>query len=137
MKTHAKKKKQSRSSSSDVPQLEAQKNQTVEALIVEQTTKQIDLLPFLKKANLTAAQIVGGEDIPKADVVVKWTYELGKSLVPPEVVSVLPTQMYKLHQHYMRAMADCIFMQGAKIKDDDFLQGTNVYIWKLSRTNIL
>ena len=29
--------------------------------------------------------------------------------------------MYKLHQYYMRAMADCIFMQGAKIKDDDFL----------------
>ena len=41
-------------------------------------------------------------------MVVKWTYELGKSLVPPEVVSVLPTQMYKLHQHYMRSMADCI-----------------------------
>ena len=34
--------------------------------------------------NLTAAQIAGGEDIPKADVVVKWTYEIGKSLVPPK-----------------------------------------------------
>ena len=29
-----------------------------------------------------------GEDIPKADVVVKWTFEIGKTLVPPEVVSV-------------------------------------------------
>ena len=71
--------------------------------------------------------IAGREDIPKADVVVKWTYELGKTLVPPEVVSMLPTQMYKLHQHYMRAMADCIFMQGAKIKDDDFLGGMPLY----------
>ena len=61
-------------------------------------------------------------------MVVKWTYELGKSLVPPEVVSVLPTLMYKLHQHYMRAMTDCIFMQGAKIKDDDFLWGEAI-IW--------
>ena len=61
-------------------------------------------------------------------MVVKWTYELGKSLVPPEVVSVLPTQMYKLHQHYMCAMADYIFMQGAKIKDDDFLWGEAI-IW--------
>ena len=36
--------------------------------------------------------------------------------------------MYKLHQHYMRVMADCIFMQGAKIKDDDFFQGEAI-IW--------
>ena len=77
-----------------------------------------DFVTFLKESNLTAAQIAGGEDIPKVDVVVKWTYEIGKTLVPPEVVSVLPTQMYKLHQHYMRVMADCIFMQGAKIAGD-------------------
>ena len=30
-----------------------------------------------------AAQIAGGEDIPKADVVIKWTFEIGKTLVPP------------------------------------------------------
>ena len=60
MKSYAKKKKQSKSSSSDVPLLGAQKNQIVEPLIVEQTTKQIDLLPFLKKANLTVAQVAGG-----------------------------------------------------------------------------
>ena len=52
----------------------------------------------------------------------------GQISCTPEVVSVLPTQMYKLHQHYMRAMADCIFMQGAKIKDDDFLRGEAI-IW--------
>ena len=40
MKSYAKKQKQSRSSSSDIPQLGAQKNQTIEPLIVEQTTKQ-------------------------------------------------------------------------------------------------
>ena len=61
-------------------------------------------------------------------MVVKWTYELGKTLVPPEVVYVLPTQMYKLHQHYMHAMDECNFMQGAKIKDDDFLRGEAI-IW--------
>ena len=41
--------------------------------------------------------------------------------------------MYKLHQHYMRAMADCIFMQGAKIKDDDFLWGGGHDMDKLGR----
>ena len=71
MKTHAKKKKQSRSSSSDVPQLEAQKNQIVEALIVEHTTKQTVLIAFLKEANLTAAQVAGGQDIPKAQMITR------------------------------------------------------------------
>ena len=55
-----------------------------------QTTQQQDFVTFLKESNLTAAQIAGGEDIPKADVVVKWTYEIGKSLVPPEVVQAAP-----------------------------------------------
>ena len=49
-----------------------------------QTTQQQDFVTFLKESNLTATQIIGGEDIPKADVVVKWTYELGKTLVPPK-----------------------------------------------------
>ena len=46
--------------------------------------EQQDFVTFLKEANLTAAQIAEGEDIPKADVVVKWTYEIGKTLVPPK-----------------------------------------------------
>ena len=70
------------SSSSDVPQLGAQKKQSIEPLVVGQTTQQQDFVTFLKEANLTAAQIAGGEEIPKAEVVVKWTFELGKSLVP-------------------------------------------------------
>jgi hypothetical protein len=77
---------------------------------VGQTTQQQDFVTFLKESNLTAAQIAGGEDILMTEVVVKWKYEVGKSLVPPEVVSVLPTQMRRLHEQYMRAMADCIFM---------------------------
>ena len=93
-----------------------------------QTTQEQDFVTFLKESNLTVAQIARGEDIPKADVVVKWTYELGKTIVPPTVVSVFSTQMYKLRQHYMCAMADCIFMQGTKIKDDDFLRGEAI-IW--------
>ena len=59
--------------------------------------QQQDFVTFLKKSDLTVAQIAEGEDILKADIVVKWTYELGKSLVPPELVSVLPTHMYKLN----------------------------------------
>ena len=53
--------------------------------------------------------------------VVKWPFMEGTSLVPPEIVHVLPTQMSRLHDLYMKAMADLQFMQGAKFKDDDFL----------------
>jgi len=84
MKSYAKKQKQSRSSSSDVPQLRAQKKQSIEPLVVGQTTQEQDFVTFLKESNLTAAQIAGGEDIPKADVVVKWMFEIGKTLVPPK-----------------------------------------------------
>ena len=75
----------------------------------------------------------GGKDIPKANVVIKWTYELGKSLVPPEVVSVLPTQMYKLHQHYMRAMADCISCRAQRLKMT-ISYGGGHYMDKLGRS---
>ena len=92
MKTAERKKRKSKSSSSsEVPQLGAQKKQSIEPLVVGQTTQQQDFVTFFKESNLTAAQIAGGEDIPKAEVVVKWTLELGKSLVPPEVENVLPT----------------------------------------------
>ena len=49
-----------------------------------QRTQEQDFVTFLKESNLTAAQITGGQEIPKAEVVVKWTFELGKSLVPPK-----------------------------------------------------
>jgi len=50
---------------------------------VEQATKQTDLITFLKEANLTAAQVAGGQDIPKAQVIARWQFQLGTSLVPP------------------------------------------------------
>ena len=74
------------------------------------------------------AQVVGGEDIPKAQVVARWQFQLGTSLVPPEVVSLMPTKMRWLNNRYMLLMSQCIFMSGAKIKDDDFLRGEAI-IW--------
>ena len=59
IKTTEKKKRQSKSSSSDVPQLGDQKKQSIEPLVVGQTTQQQDFVTFLKESNLTAAQIAG------------------------------------------------------------------------------
>ena len=59
MKTTEKKKRKSKSSSYDVPQLRAQKKQSIEPLVVGQTTQQQDFVIFLKESKLTAAQIAG------------------------------------------------------------------------------
>ena len=82
-KSYEKKKRQSRSSSSDVPQLGAQKKQAIEPLVVEQTPKQQDFITFLKESNLTAAQVAGGADIPKAQVVTRWQYKMATAFMPP------------------------------------------------------
>ena len=53
IKTNDKKKRQSKSSSSDIPQLGAQKKQSIEPLVVGQAMQQQDFVTFLKESNLT------------------------------------------------------------------------------------
>ena len=43
-------------------------------------------------------------------------------------MDLLPTQMRRLHDLYMKAMIDCNFMQGAKIGDEDFFREEAI-IW--------
>ena len=53
---------------------------------------------------------------------------VGHISCPPEVVSLLPTKMRRLHDRYMLLMSQCVFRSGAKIKDDDFFRGEAI-IW--------
>ena len=126
-------KRKSGSLGSNVPQLGAQKKQSIEPLIVLNQEQQ-ELLAFLKSLKLTTDQITGSTDqvlqsteFPIAPMV-RWPYKEGTSLVPPEIVPVLPMQMRRLHDSYMKVMADINFMQGARFTDDDFLRGEGV-IW--------
>ena len=84
----------------------------MEPLLVGQTAQQEDFVIFLKESNLTAAQVAGGVEIPKAQV--RWQFKEGRTL--PHVLPMLPL-----------AMANCIFMQGAECKDDDFFRGRPSY----------
>ena len=114
-------KSKSRSSSSDVPQLGAQEKQSIQLLVVLNQEQQ-GFLGFLQSSKLTTDQIKGAsnqdpdplKDYPIAPVV-RWPYKEGTSLVPLEIVPLLPTQMQRLHDLYMKAMTDYNFMQGAKI----------------------
>jgi len=119
-------------SSSDVPQLGAQKKQSIEPLVVLNEEQQ-GLLAFLKSSKLTPDQIIGSTEFPQSTKypitpVVRWPYKEGTCLVPPEIMPMLLTQMRRLHDCYMEAMTNLNFMQGAKFTDDDFLRGEGV-IW--------
>ena len=50
---------------------------------------------------ITVAQLIGDEDIPKADLA--WKFAHGQPLVRPEQVRHLPTQMRRLHEWYMES----------------------------------
>jgi len=112
----------------------AQQKQSIEPLVVLNQEQQ-DSLGFLQSSKLTTDQITGAsnqdpdpqKDYPIAPVV-KWPFKEGTSLVPLEIVPLLPMQMRRLHDLYMKAVRYCNFMQGAKIGDEDFFRGEAI-IW--------
>ena len=107
----------------------AQQKQSIEPLVVLNQEQQ-GFLGFLQSSKLTTDQIIGTsnpdpnplKEYPIAPVV-KWPFKAGTSLVPLETVPLLPMQMRRLHDLYMKAMADLNFMQGAKIGDENFFCG--------------
>ena len=89
----------------------------------------------MQSLKLTTDQIIGASNpypnlLKEYEIapVVKWHYKEGTSLVPPNIVQLLPTQMRRLHDLYMKAMRECNFMQGAKMGDEDFFRGEAI-IW--------
>ena len=97
--------------------------------------EQQGFLTFLQSSKLTTDQITGASnqdlDLLKEYLiapVVKWHYKEGTSLVPPDIVQLLPTQMRRLHDLYIKEMRECNFMEGAKIGDEDFFHGEAI-IW--------
>jgi hypothetical protein len=81
----------------------AQQKQSIEPLVVLNQEQQ-DSLGFLQSSKLTTDQITGAsnqdsdpqKDYPIAPVV-KWPFKEGTSLVPLEIVPLLPMQMRRLH----------------------------------------
>ena len=80
---------------------------------------------WCRETGLTPKQIIAGE-IPKASV--RWPFKMGQPLVLPELVKELPTQMYKLHEWYMKKSNNDMTMVAIKIRDDDYFCGEDL-IW--------
>jgi hypothetical protein len=89
-------------------------------------TKQQGLIAFLGTSLLSADQVAWRDEIETHPIVARWKYKFRKSLVPPEVVLVLPTQMCRLHDYYMLVSSRNDCMLGARIKDEDYFRGENV-----------
>jgi hypothetical protein len=123
-KSYEKKKKKS-AGSSDVPQLGAQKNQSIEPLAMLPTEQQ-GLIAFLGTSGLSAAQVAGRDEIRTHPGVAKWNYEFHKSLVPLKVVLVFPTEKRRLHDYYMLASSHNNCMLDVWIKDEDYFHGKEV-----------
>jgi hypothetical protein len=92
--------------------------QSIEPLVVLRTEQQ-GLIAFLGTSHLSAAQVAGRDEIGTHPGVARWKYGFRKSLVPPEVVLVLPTQMRRLHDYYMLVSSRNDCMLGVWIKDED------------------
>jgi hypothetical protein len=91
-------------------------------------TEQQGIIDFVGTSHLSAAQVAGRDEIITHLRVARWKYEFCKSLVPAEVVHVLPTEMRRLHDYYMLTSSRNDCMLGARIKDEDYFHGEDV-IW--------
>jgi hypothetical protein len=99
--------------------------QSVKPLVVLPTEQQ-GLIAFLGTSRLLMAQVAGCDEIETHPGVARWKYKFRKSLVPPTVVLVLPTQMRRLHDYYMLASSRDDCMLGVRIKDEDYFHGEDV-----------
>ena len=73
-----------------------------------------------------APQVIGDSGYPIAEVAYKYVY--GKSLVRPEEVDDLPTQLRKLHKWYMQAAKEGKIYIMAWVKKEHYFQEYGVHI---------
>ena len=87
------------------------------------TDKETDIARSL---GITVAQLLGTEEIPVADVA--WQYVHGKTLVRPEQVPHLPTQMRRLHEWYMKVVKDRRTMLMVAVKKEHYFIDNEICI---------
>ena len=105
----------SNKSGKTVPQLGEQEMQSIPPLKVI-TDKETDAVA--RDFGLSVDQLLGSEEIPMADVA--WQYAPGKSLVRPEQVPHLSTQMRRLHEWYLKEVKNGREMLMVKVKEEHY-----------------
>ena len=82
---------------------------------------------FAKEAGITLSQLES-EDIPISDQIV-WKWEYGKPLLPPDQIEILPTQMRKLHDWYLKVTKVDRKMIVVKVTDERYIGRDEVQIY--------
>ena len=68
---------------------------------------------FVKKTNLTKAQLLGDEKIPVHQGAGRMPFVVGEPLMWPELIDTLPTRMREFHKWYLKASAEGYIMIAA------------------------
>ena len=82
---------------------------------------------FCIEAGITLSQVRGG-DIPVENQLA-WTWKYGKSLLPPDDIAHLPTQMRKLHEWYLEVTKEGRKMILVKVTEEHFIGKDQVQIY--------
>ena len=85
----------------------------------------------MQEATGLPLEFVLGHESPPRDknFVPRWHYEHGKSLVRPELVKKLPTQMRRFHDFYMKTSKEGLEMIGMLVRPDDFAGEGEKLVW--------
>jgi hypothetical protein len=79
-----------------------------------------------REAGFSLTQLLGADYIPKADLA--WTYKKGEPLVRPEKVELLPTQMQKLHEWYIKVTKEGQEMLICEVTNEHYLGEDEIHI---------
>jgi hypothetical protein len=108
----------STASGKKVPRLREQEIQSIPPLKVLPFQDQDE--EIARNPSMSAAQLIGEQDIPKA--VLAWKFAPGQPLVRPERVRHLPTQMWRLHEWYMKVIKEGRQMLMVAVKNEHYLR---------------
>ena len=113
-----------------VPQLEEQEVQSIPPLKVSTDKAVTDAdREMAREMGITVEQLLGIEEVPTMDPKeLAWKYVPGNPLVRPEEVPLVPTQMYKLHEWYLREVNVGRESLMVKVKLEHYFHGKDLWI---------
>ena len=104
-----------------VPQLGEQEQQSLALLKVF-----LDKDVHNDSTGLSVAQVIGDTGFPMAELA--WKYVQGRSLVRPEQIPNLQTQMRRSHEWYMKVAKEGRIMLMAAVKEEHYFQDYLIHV---------
>jgi hypothetical protein len=88
------------------------------------------VISFFEQTKLPIGGLIGLEDLlADKNQEFRWSFELGKPLVKPELVNKLPTKMRRFHDWYLKKSAEGLEMFGMLMRPGDFALQNEKVVW--------